>query len=88
MEIENGNIVDTRTLAPIKGGLFDPRIVTGEKWGRIKLPRPVPNPAYTDSIRVLLGLSNKEMDAILRGEEELPQKLRERLGLDKPEQVV
>lgn len=88
VEIENGNIVDTRTLAPIKGGLFDPRIVTGEKWGRIKLPRPVPNPAYTDSIRVLLGLSNKEMDAILRGEEELPQKLRERLGLDKPEQVV
>lgn len=87
VDVENGSIVDTKTLAPIKGGLFDPRIVTSEKWGRIRLPRPVPNPAYNDAIRVLLGLTKKEMDAVLRGEAELPQKLRERLGLDKPQET-
>jgi DNA-directed RNA polymerase beta subunit len=83
VDVENGNIVDTKTLSPIKGGLFDPRIVTSERWGRIRLPRAVPNPAYADAIRVMLGLTQKEMDAILRGEAELPPKLRERLRLDK-----
>jgi DNA-directed RNA polymerase beta subunit len=86
VDVENGNIVDTKTLSPIKGGLFDPRIVTGEKWGRIRLPRPVPNPAYSEAIRVMLGITQKEMDAVLRGEAELPPKLRERLGLDKPQE--
>ena len=86
VDVENGNIVDTKTLSPIKGGLFDPRIVTGEKWGRIRLPRSVPNPAYTEAIRSLLGVTQKEMDAVLRGEAELPQKLRDRLGLDKPQE--
>ncbi len=87
VDVENGNIVDTKTLSPIRGGLFDPRIVTGEKWGRIRLPRPVPNPAYSEAIRNILGLSNKEMEAILRGEEELPPKLRARLGLDNPSPI-
>ena len=86
VDVENGNIVDTKTLSPIKGGLFDPRIVTGEKWGRIRLPRSVPNPAYSEAIRVMLGITQKEMDAVLRGEAELPPKLRERLGLDKPQE--
>lgn len=83
VDVENGNIVDTKTLSPIKGGLFDPRIVTSERWGRIRLPRAVPNPAYSESIRVMLGLTQKELDAVLRGEAELPPKLRERLRLDK-----
>lgn len=82
VDVENGGIVDTKSLTPIKGGLFDPRIVTGEKWGRVRLPRPVPNPAYNEAIMKLLDLSQKEYDAILRGEADLPPKLIARLGLD------
>ncbi len=83
VEIQNGSIVDTKDLNPIKDGLFDPRIVTGDKWGRIVLPRPVPNPAYSEAIRTLLGMTKKEMNAVLRGEAELSPKLLERLKLDK-----
>lgn len=87
VEIENGGIVNTKDLSSIKGGLFDPRIVTGEKWGRIRLPRPVPNPAYSEAIRTLLHMTQKEMDSVLRGESDLPPKLLARLGLDKPVEV-
>jgi DNA-directed RNA polymerase subunit beta len=81
IDVENGELVDTRTMEPVPGGLFDSRIVTGDRWGRIKLPRPVINPAHEDAVRSLLGLTKKELDAILRGEAELPDKLRQRLGL-------
>lgn len=81
VDVENGELVDTRTMEPVKGGLFDSRIVTGDRWGRIKLPRPVINPAHEDAVRSILGLTKKEMEAILKGEAELPEKLRQRLGL-------
>ena len=54
------------------GGLFDPRIVSGEKWGRIKLPRPVLNPAMEDSARVLLGLTKAQLEDVLAGRIDLP----------------
>lgn len=85
VDIDHGGIVNPKDLTkPIPGGLFDPRIITGEKWGRIRLPRPVPNPAYSEAIRTLLGMTQKEMDAVLRGDAELSPKLQARLGLDIP----
>lgn len=83
VDIAHGGIVNPKDLTkPIVGGLFDPRIVTGDRWGRIRLPRPVPNPAYSEAIRTLLGMTKNEMDAVLRGESELSPKLKQRLGLD------
>lgn len=81
VDVDNGELINMKDLSPITGGLFDPRIVSGDKWGRIKLPRPVVNPAQEDSVRVLLGLTKSQMQAILRGEEDLPEELQHRLGL-------
>ena len=81
VEIDNGEIVNVSTLAPVAGGLFDPRIISGEKWGRIRLPRPVINPAMEDSVRVLLGMTNAELQEVLAGRAELPDNLKKKLGL-------
>jgi DNA-directed RNA polymerase beta subunit len=82
IDVDNGDIVNINTLEPIQGGLFDSRIVTGDRWGRIKLPRPVINPAMEDSVRVLLGLTNNELQDILASRAELPERLRKRIGLE------
>jgi DNA-directed RNA polymerase subunit beta len=76
MEIENGELVDINTLEPKAGGLFDQALVGNNKWGKISLPFAVPNPAFESSIRHLLGLTEKDLRAILAGEMELPPHLR------------
>jgi DNA-directed RNA polymerase subunit beta len=73
IDVDRGDLVDLRTLDPIPGGLFDPRIVTGERWGRIRLPRPVINPAMEDSVRVLLGLTKQELQDVLAGKKSLSE---------------
>lgn len=64
-EIANDGILDLGTLEPKAGGLFDPRMVREQRWGHITLPFPVVNPAYEDSVRTILGLSQKEYQALL-----------------------
>ena len=76
MEIQSGELVDLNTMEPVKGGLFDQAIVGNNRWGKISLPFAVPNPAFEDSIRHLLGLTKKELRAILSGDMELPEALR------------
>lgn len=76
MDIKSGDLVDLNTLEPIPGGLFDPTIVGSNKWGRIKLPFKVPNPAFEVAIRHLLGVTEKELRSIMAGQSELPQHLR------------
>lgn len=84
IDIENGDMINVADMKTIKGGLFDDRIVTQNRWGRIKLPRPVINPAMEDSVRVMLGMTKKELEAVMHGEAELPTSLLERLGLASP----
>lgn len=72
IDVENGELVNIGNLSPVAGGLFDPRIVSGEKWGRIKLPRPVINPAMEDSVRNLLGLTKAQLEDVLAGRIDLP----------------
>ena len=72
IEVRNGELVDSRTLAPIAGGLFDTATTGANKWGYIRLPRPVPNPAFEDGVATLLGLSRRQLDAVMDGREELP----------------
>jgi DNA-directed RNA polymerase subunit beta len=76
IEIQSGELVDLNTMEPVKGGLFDQAIVGNNRWGKVTLPFAVPNPAFEDSIRHLLGLTRKEMRAILAGDMELPENLR------------
>lgn len=76
-EIVNSDTVDSATLAPKKGGLFDESVTggsTGNRWAYIKLQEPVPNPAMQDPIRRLLGLTNKELTDVLAGRTQLQGK--------------
>jgi hypothetical protein len=76
VEIKSGELLNLGTLAPVEGGLFDKAIVGNNGWGQISLPYKVPNPAYEDALRTLLGLKKKELEDILRGKAELPDHLR------------
>jgi DNA-directed RNA polymerase subunit beta len=80
IDVDTGDLVNISTMDTIKGGLFDPRIVTGDKWGRIRLPRPIINPAMEDGVRALLGLTKQELDNVLAGRMELPPQLKNRLA--------
>ena len=71
VEVTNGGIVDLRSMEPVQGGLFDSRIATHDRWGKITLPRPVINPAYEESARVLLGLTRPQLADVLRGRQTL-----------------
>lgn len=76
MEVKSGDMVDLHTLEPIPGGLFDPALVTGQRWGRIPLPEVMPNPAMEEAIRILLDLPKKEFRAVLAGTQDLQSELR------------
>jgi hypothetical protein len=71
LEVLNGDMVDSRTLRPVKGGLFDEAATGANKWGYVRLPRPVPNPAFEDQIAHLLGITRKKLRAVLAGDEDL-----------------
>lgn len=62
-ELENADTVRfDRGLEPVKGGLFDPKLsggVDGNQWSRITLTEPLPNPAFAEPIRKLLGMTEK-----------------------------
>lgn len=67
VEIRNGEIAALDSLEPVAGGLFDPSLVGENRWGQISLPHALPNPAFEDNIRALLGLTKKEFQEVLAG---------------------
>lgn len=71
-EIKNASTYDAKNLRPIKGGLFDPEATgsmgRGDRWGFIKLPEPMPNPIMAEPMRRILGMKQKEFDALVGGE--------------------
>ena len=67
VELKNGEIVDLNNLEPVSGGLFDPAMVGGNKWGKISLPKPLPNPSFEKSIRTLMGFTQNEFNGVLNG---------------------
>ena len=78
-EIRNGEMVDLyNELKPVEGGLFDEKLVGGNGWGYINLPHQLPNPAMEKTTRQLLGLTEKQLRAIIAGEMELPSHLRQK----------
>jgi DNA-directed RNA polymerase beta' subunit len=60
-------------MEPVRGGLFDPKLIGDgrAKWTAIRLAEPLPNPAFEEPIRRLLGLTQKQFDAVMSGEEKL-----------------
>lgn len=76
IEVQNGEIVNLKTQQLKEGGLFDTKLTGTNQWGQITLDEAMPNPAFEDTIRRLLGLKRKDLLAILNGEMELPEHLR------------
>lgn len=74
VRVNKGELVNPKNLEPIPGGLFDPDIVSANKWGYIDLPFPVVNPAFEDSILKILGLTKQQFRDVLAGRAELPRK--------------
>lgn len=72
--IENAETFDFETLTPVSGGLFD-LATTGGAYGnrytRIDLPAKIPHPLFVDPISRLLGITKKDMFAILYGQKTL-----------------
>jgi DNA-directed RNA polymerase subunit beta len=73
MPVRSGDIIDFKTLAPRPGGLFDSTLTTGNRWGYIPLPEPMPNPAGVEALRTLMGWTHKDLHAVLAGEKDLTQ---------------
>jgi DNA-directed RNA polymerase subunit beta' len=66
--VSNSRMLLGKNLKPEKGGLFDEDLtggLLGKKWTHVDLPYEVPNPVFETAIRGVLGLTQKEFDAIL-----------------------
>ena len=70
-ELQNVETVDWKgRLKPIPGGLFDEKLTgghSGNRWSKITLTEPMPNPVMEDPIRRVLGLTEKEFRGVLAG---------------------
>ena len=71
VELENPEIIDLKNLKPVKGGLFDPANSLSNKWAKITLDRPYPNPGFEDAIASLLGIRKSDMYEIIKGDKSL-----------------
>lgn len=76
VDVDNGEMVDLRSLTPVQGGLFDSRLLNGERWGRVKLPRPVINPAMEETVRTMLGITKNDLEEVLAGRAALADVMR------------
>jgi DNA-directed RNA polymerase beta subunit len=85
--LKNGETLDFgKNQSPAPGGLFDPSLTGGpggNRWSAIKLHEPMPNPVMEEPIRRLLGLTQKQFDAVLSGKEKLANGLTGPSGLQK-----
>lgn len=88
-EITSAETVDWKgKLKPIKGGLFDETLTGGHggnRWSKITLHEPMPNPVMEEPIRRVLGLTEKEFRSVLAGQTQFfdktgPQAIQEALG--------
>jgi DNA-directed RNA polymerase beta subunit len=72
--IDNSKTFDFKTMKPVAGGLFDlgkTGGADGTRWTHIKLDAKIPNPLAEESITRILGLTGKQFDRIMAGQEEL-----------------
>ena len=84
VEINNSGLLELRQLAKgsavaVRGGLFDDSLVSGNKYGFVAMPFELPNPAFEEPVRKILGLTEKQFRRIMSGKEELPPELVKRI---------
>jgi RNA polymerase Rpb2, domain 6/RNA polymerase Rpb1, domain 2 len=72
-EVLSGDTVDPSSAEPVKGGLFDPAIfgANGDRWSKIPLDQPIPNPLMEDPIRSFLKLTKPMYREIIAGRQSL-----------------
>ncbi|NDD52541.1 hypothetical protein EBZ39_01460 [bacterium] len=77
-ELQNSETVDWKgNLKPKSGGLFDEYLTgghRGNRWSKITLHEPMPNPVMEEPIRRTLGLTEKQLMNIIAGREKLNDK--------------
>ncbi len=77
-ELKSSETVDWKgRLKPIPGGLFDEALTGGHggnRWSKITLHEPLPNPVMEDPIRRVLGMTEKQFRGVLAGREQLGDK--------------
>lgn len=77
-EIQNAETVDWKgNLRPKAGGLFDEKLTgghRGNRWAKVTLHEPMPNPVMEEPIRRVLGLTEQKFRDILAGRETLRDK--------------
>jgi DNA-directed RNA polymerase subunit beta len=91
-EIRDAKLVRAKDLRPETGGLFDPALtggLSGTKWSHIDLAEPIVNPVFREPVRRLLGLTNPQLDALLKekGGEYIKKELA-KINLDSREQEL
>ena len=78
-ELKNAETVNWKNMEPIRGGLFDPTMTGGHggtsgggnMWSFIRLHQPLPNPVMEEPIRHILGLTQKKLQDVIGGKEQL-----------------
>jgi len=74
-ELQNSETVDwSGNLKPLKGGLFDETLTGGHggnRWSKITLFEPMPNPIMEEPIRRVLGLTEKDFRSVLAGQKKI-----------------
>lgn len=75
--IKNPGTLEGDKLDPVEGGFFDNSLTggpNGDRWSKMALSEPVPNPVMEEPIRRLLGLTQAQYEAVLSGEREILNK--------------
>lgn len=72
--VSSGETMDWKSgETPVTGGLFDPSLTggpSGRRWSAIPLHEPMPNPAFEEPIRRILGLTKARFEDVLAGDQE------------------
>lgn len=71
-ELKNVETVDWKNMEPVEGGLFDQSLTGGHggnRWAKITLAEPMPNPVMEEPIRRMLGLTKDKFHSVLAGKE-------------------
>ena len=72
-ELKVARTFNQKTMDAVDGGLFDPKLfgANGNEWGFIQLDEPLPNPVMEPALAGILGLTQKDFNAVMAGEKDL-----------------
>ena len=72
-ELKLARTFDQKTMSPVDGGLFDPRLFgqNGNDWAYIQLDEPMPNPVMEQALASTLNMTQKQFNEVMAGEREI-----------------